>query len=117
MDSYWNTLEALRNPTSTNMTALAAWVKQDALPWLWKELAGAILEPRRKHPLAKTSPRPATLSPNTEADAVRNGLFTSATDLKKKAGEAVYYQAQLTMLDAEATRYCTRIDTYSKVTN
>ncbi|WP_129777318.1 hypothetical protein [Peristeroidobacter soli] len=113
MNSYWNKLEQLREPTADNMTALGAWVHDEALPWLWSELAGVILEPKKKHPNATAQPAPAQLRPMQEKDAVRHGLFTSTVDRNNKRTEPAFYRAQLTMLDSEARRYCRSIDCFA----
>ena len=116
-NDYFNRLQQLAEPTSANMIALGAWVEQDALPWLWAELGGIVLEPKRKHPNATRPPSPSRLLPMKDADAVRQGLFVSASDYRSKLALPAYYRAQLTMLDAEARRYCASIDTYAKASS
>jgi len=75
-----------------NLKDLAQWAEQQALPWLWAELAG-ILPGKRTAPL---QPR----------EAIRQGLQTTFADREKMPLQPNFYIAQLTMLDAEMKRYC-----------
>lgn len=113
-NDYSQKLKQLEDCNSTNLVALGTWVRNDALPWLWNELGGAILTPKQQHPNAPTAPRPPKLTPMTDADAVRQGLMVSVADRVSKLSEPSYYRAQLTMLDKEATRYCKNIDAFSQ---
>ena len=113
-NEYSQKLQQLEDCNRTNMVALGTWVRSDALPWLWNELGGAILTPKQQHPNAPTPPRPQKLTPMNDADAVRKGVMVSVTDRTNKLAEPSYYRAQLTMLDKEATRYCSSIDAFSK---
>jgi len=106
---YRSKLKRLGEPTRKNLAELGSWVKQEALPWLWDELAGAVLDPKPKHPMARTNPARPKLTPMKDAEAVRHGLMTSIADRRTKATAAPYYRAQMTMLDAEASRYCIAI--------
>jgi hypothetical protein len=109
IDQYSAQIDALEDPTAANMASLAAWAEGTAIPWLWDEMAGAILEPKKKHPMARTGPMRPSLRPMSEAEAVRQGLLISAADRKSRIASPAYYQAQMTMLDAEAGRYCSMI--------
>lgn len=108
-DEYRLKLTQLNEVNRTNLIALGKWVQNEALPWLWDELGGVILTPKQKHPMATTSPAAAKLKPMKDAEAVRQGLITSIAE-RKKLAEPSFYQAQLTMLDSEARRYCKTID-------
>ncbi len=107
---YRTKLHTLEEANLGNLRALKEWVSNDALPWLWVEVAGAVLSRKPKHPQAITIPSPPQLKPLAAAEAVRQGVFTSVIDLDNKCKEPSYYNAQLTMLDAEAERYCVAID-------
>lgn len=48
-----------------------------------------------------------------DTEALRQGLVTSVAEQSKKRSEVSYYQAQLTMLDSEARRYCEAIAGFS----
>lgn len=113
-NEYTQKLQQLEDCNSANLIALGTWVRNDALPWLWSELGGVILTPMQKHPNAKTAPTPRKLNPMTAADAVRHGLMVSLTDRAMKSAAPAFYRAQLTMLDAEASRYCSSIDAFSQ---
>ena len=113
-NDYSQRLQQFEDCNSTNLVALGTWVRNDALPWLWNELGGAILTPKQQHPNAPTAPRPQRLCPMTDADAVRQGLMVSVADRMKKLAEPSYFRAQLTMLDKEAIRYCDNIDAFSQ---
>jgi hypothetical protein len=112
-DDYGAKLEQLRDISSANLIALGQWVQAEALSWLWGELGGAILTPRPHHPMARTPPTQPILRPMTEREAVRQGLIASLAD-RRKLREPSFYQAQLTMLDAEARRYCASIESFAK---
>lgn len=116
-NKYSEKLQQLNEPNRANLVALGSWVRNDALPWLWNELGGAILSPKPQHPNAPSAPRPPKLTPMNDADAVRQGVMVSVADRKIKLAEPSYYRAQLTMLDKEATRYCTQIDAFSQATS
>lgn len=113
-NDYSQKLQQLKDCNSSNMVALGRWVRNDALPWLWNELGGAILVPKQQHPKALTAPRPPKLTPMTDADSVRQGVMVSIADRRNKLIEPSYYRAHLTMLDREATRYCDSIDALSQ---
>lgn len=113
-NEYTQKLQQLEDCNSANLIALGAWVRNDALPWLWSELGGAILTPKQTHPNAKTAPPPRKLAPMTDADAVRQGLMVSVADRATMSAAPSFYRAQLTMLDSEASRYCNNIDTFSQ---
>ncbi len=113
-NEYIQKLQHLEDCNSANLIALGTWVRNDALPWLWNELGGAILTPKQKHPNAQTAPTPRKLTPMAAADAVRQGLMVSVTDRATKLADPFFYRAQLTMLDAEASRYCSSIDAFSQ---
>lgn len=113
-NEYTQKLQQLKDCNSANLIALGNWVRNDALPWLWSELGGAILTPKQTHPNAKTAPPLRKLTPMTPYDAVRQGLMVSVADRATKLADPSFYRAQLTMLDAEASRYCISIDTYSQ---
>lgn len=106
---YHSTLNQLHEPTAPNLIALGRWVQDEALPWLWHELGGIVLVPQTPNPLATKPPAPRQLIPMRDVDAVRRGLFTSLPDWKKKLADPKFYRAHLTMLDAEARRYCATI--------
>ncbi|WP_146091355.1 hypothetical protein [Xanthomonas arboricola] len=113
---YSERLAQLKEVNAVNMIALGTWVQNEALPWLWDELGGIILTPKAKHPKAQAPSVPLKLKPMKDAEAVRQGLIVSVAD-RKKMSDAPFYQAQLTMLDAEAKRYCSSIanfDQFSK---
>lgn len=114
VDQYHSKLEELEQRNGPNLIALGKWVQDEALPWLWIEFAGVILTPREKHPLAQRAPAPQKLLPMKDADAVRHGLCISRNDWNKRTTDPLFYQAQLTMLDAEAKRYCASIDEFAK---
>ena len=109
-NEYWQKLELLKDVNAANLVALKEWTRVEALPWLWDELGGAVLTPKPKHPMAKSPPAPKKLNPMNDAEAVRHGLMTSVADREKLVSEPLFYHAQLTMLDAEAKRYCSNID-------
>ncbi|MBA3772499.1 MAG: hypothetical protein H0X13_08465 [Ramlibacter sp.] len=52
-----------------------------------------------------------------DSEAVRHGLMTSAADRLTKAMAAPFYQAQMTMLDSEAKRYCSTIASFGQTPN
>jgi len=112
-NDYSQKLHQLEPCNSTNLISLRDWVRNDALPWLWNELGGAILT-RKHHPNAPVAPPRPKLTPMTDADAVRQGLMVSVADRVNKLIEPSYYRAQLTMLDKEATRYGDSIDAFSQ---
>ena len=116
-DDYYQKLQQLEDCNSANLIAFGAWVRNDALPWLWAEMGGAILTPKQKHPNATTDPAPRKLTPMADAEAVRQGLMVSVTDRIKRLEDPSFYRAQLTMLDNEATRYCNAIDAFSQATS
>jgi hypothetical protein len=91
------------------MQSLAGWTLTTALPWLWEELSGAVLTPRQKHPQAKFAPAKQILKPMTESNALRHGLMLTLADRATKVADPDYYQAQLTMMDAQAKLLCTAI--------
>lgn len=111
-DQYLKRLLQLEKPSAAHLVQLGEWVEGEALPWLWLEAGGAILRPKRKHRMAKSAPAQQRLRPLSDADAVRNGLIVSDGD-RKKMGKPSFYQAQLTMLDKEARRYCSRINEFA----
>ncbi|VBT33943.1 Uncharacterised protein [Burkholderia pseudomallei] len=113
-DDYFKKLQQLEGCNTANLIALGTWTRNDALPWLWTEMAGAILTPKQKHPNATTAPAPRKLTPMSDADAVRQGLMISVSDRITRARDPAFYRAQLTMLDKEATRYCNVIDSFSQ---
>jgi hypothetical protein len=113
IDGYSATLDRLKEPTVANMIQLGTWTEAHALPWLWEEFGGAILEPKQKHPLARTASAPATLRPMTDPEAIRHGLMTSIAERSSKLTEHSYYRAQLTMLDVEARAYCSNIASFA----
>lgn len=115
IDEYSAKLNQLRQATPQNLADLAQWTEQVALPWLWDELGGAILEPKQKHPQARTAPAPPVLKPMKESAAVRHGLMTSMADRLTKDTAPSFYQAQMTMIDSEARRYCMTITSFGKV--
>jgi hypothetical protein len=117
ISEYFSWLDQHTEATSANLIEMSQWVPGEALPWLWNEVGGAILTPKRKHPLADSPPPVPELEPMKDPDAVRKGLFTSATDWKKKVAVPSFYRAQLTMLDAEANRYCRAITRFTAATN
>lgn len=116
-NDYSQKLQQLKECNSTNLVALGGWVRNDALPWLWNELGGAILTPKQQHPNASTAPRPPKLIPMNDADAIRQGVMVSVADRTDKLAAPSYYRAQLTMLDKEATRYCDSIDCFSQASS
>lgn len=113
-NQYTRQLEQLEDETRVNLIALSDWTRNQALPWLWSELGGAVQAPKTMHPRAAEAPRPPRLTPMTDAHAVRQGLMVSATDRSTKLAEPMYYRAQLTMLDREATRYCNSVDRFKQ---
>ncbi len=78
--------------TRPNLVALARWAEQDALPWLWSELA--VIVSKNKVTSLKTH------------DAIRQGCRTSISDRGKMSTKAKFYVAQLTMFDSELRRHC-----------
>lgn len=108
---YVAKLAELADPTPENLAALGDWCENIALPWLWVEMAGAILEPKQRHPQARTEPTPPKLRPLSDQDTVRSGLMVSAADQDQMVHKSTYYQAQLTMLDSVAKIYCRQIRT------
>jgi hypothetical protein len=82
---------------------LANWAEQQALPWLWAELAG-ILPGRRTIPL-------------NSQDAIRQGLQTTSADREKMPLDPNFYVAQITMLDAELKRYCGAVARFTAATD
>lgn len=114
---YSTKLDQLKQETPKNLADLAYWTEKTALPWLWDELGGAILEPKQKHPLASAAPARATLKPMKDAAAVRHGLMTSTADRLTKATAPSFYQAQMTMLDSEARRYCATITSFGQASS
>lgn len=115
-NEYLSKLEQLKEVNRANLIAMGKWVQNEALPWLWNELGGVVLTPKQKHPMATTSPTAPKLKSMKDAEAVRQGLITSVAE-RKKLAEPSFYQAQLTMLDSEARRYCKNIDGFSKETS
>ena len=114
---YSAELWQLHQATPANLANLGQWTQNVALPWLWDELGGAILKPKPTHEMARTPPSKSTLNPLNAPDAIRHGLTTSVADQQKKPSVPSYYQAQLTMLDSEARRYCASIDSFGKAQN
>jgi hypothetical protein len=112
INDYSSKLDALKEATQQNLTDLALWTEQVALPWLWAELGGAILTPKQRHPQARTAPTSPTLRPMKNGEAVRQGLIISVADRFTKDTAPPFYQAQLTMLDSEARRYCKAIASF-----
>lgn len=112
---YYQKFRALEADTRANLIALGAWVRTEALPWLWTEMGGAVLTPKQKHPKARSAPATPRLTPMTATEAVRAGLMISVADRTEMLKQASFYRAQLTMLDAEATRYCDKIDEFACV--
>lgn len=110
---YHSKLYQLQEISSANLIALGEWSQDEALPWLWEELGGAILASRPKHPMARIPPEPQKLKSMKDAEAVRQGLIVSVAE-RKKLSEPSFYQAQLTMLDSEARRYCKSIAEFAK---
>jgi hypothetical protein len=90
-DDYKRALNGWRNADRQNLAAMAQWAEQDALPWLWKELAG-ILGQKNARPLQP-------------AEAIRMGLQTTPADREKMPLKPSYYHAHLSMLDSEAKKY------------
>jgi hypothetical protein len=117
INDYSAKLCQLADATPQNLAELALWTEKVALPWLWDELGGAIWEPKQKHPQARTAPTRPTLKRMTNSEAVRHGLMTSVADQLTKAMAASLYQAQMTMLDSEARRYCTTITSFGQTAN
>jgi hypothetical protein len=111
-NEYWQTLSEIKAPNQDNLLELRCWTETVALPWLWDEVGGAVLTPRPVHAMAPAPPPRRTLMPLSHTDAVRHGLIVSPTE-REKVTEARFYQAQLTMLDSEARRYCKVIDEMS----
>src|SRR5579872_32722 len=91
-DQYKAQLGKLRERSVSNLSELAGWGISDALPWLWRELAGIV--GRKK------------LSAMRPYNAIRQGLQTTPLDRIKMPTLPSFYVAQLTMLDSEAKRYC-----------
>lgn len=116
-NDYSRKLQQLEDWNRSNLIDLGIWARNDALPWLWKELSGAILVPKQKHPNALRAPKPALLTPLTDPEAVRKGLMVSISDRENKLAEPSYYSAQLTMLHKEATRYCESIDRFAQASS
>ncbi len=100
-NEYLDTLNNLKDVNHTNLVTLGKWVDKEALPWLWEEFGGILLETKPKHPLATNSVPAQKLKPLNNADAVRQGLISSVSE-RKKQPEPSFYKAQLTMLDSEA---------------
>jgi hypothetical protein len=116
-NQYSAELDRLQEPTAANMQSLAGWTLATALPWLWEELSGAVLAPRQKHPQARSTPTKQILKPMNESNAVRHGLMLTLADRATKVTDPDYYQAQLTMLDAQARLLCTAIQDWGKQQN
>ena len=114
---YSSELDRLRESTASNMQVLAGWTLATALPWLWGEMSGVVLTPRPKHPQAKSAPAKQILKPMTGSDAVRHGLMLTLTDRATKVADPDYYQAQVTMMDAQARLLCTAIQDWGKEQN
>jgi hypothetical protein len=106
IDQYSAHIDSQEEQTAANMAALAEWAENSALPWLWDEMGGAILEPKHKHARAKTAPPRPSLRAMSDAEAVRQGLLISVADRKTKIADPTFYQAQMTMMDAEVKRHC-----------
>lgn len=109
INDYSAKLHDLEEATAKNLADLGAWTEHVALPWLWSELGGAILAPKQRHPMATGVPARPTLKPMKHEEAVRQGLMTSVAERRTKESAASFYQAQLTMMDSEAIRYCQSI--------
>ena len=92
-DKYHATLHRLQERSVPNLAELARWGDSEALPWLWKELAGIVGKRR--------------LAPIRPHNAIRHGLQTTPTERQQMPTMPNFYIAQLTMLDSEAKRYCT----------
>jgi hypothetical protein len=112
-NEYWQRLSAINEPIEANLLAFRGWTEATALPWLWDEMGGAVMTPRPLHPMATAPPPRRTLVPLSHAEALRHGLIVSPTERGEKITEARFYQAQLTMFDSEARRYCKVIDEMS----
>lgn len=106
---YSTKLDTLGKATALNMSELAIWTEKVGLPWLWMEMGGAVLKPKKQHPLASRAPRQPVLRPMGSADAVRNGLMASLADRRERASDPLFFQAQLTMLDDQARLLCSTI--------
>lgn len=117
INKYSSELDRLQESTASNMQVLAGWTLATALPWLWGEMSGVVLTPRPKHPQAKSAPAKQILKPMTGSDAVRHGLMLTLTDRATKVADPDYYQAQLTMMDAQARLLCTAIQDWGKEQN
>ena len=90
-NDYKSALNHWRLANRQNLSDLAQWADQDALPWLWKEFAGIL---GKDH-----------ASPLQPSHAIRHGLQTTPADREKMPLKPVFYQAQLSMLDTEVRKY------------
>lgn len=92
IDEYKATHQKYEQRTKQNLADLAKWAEQEALPWLWSELAG-ILGKKKIPPLMPH-------------DAIRQGLQTTFADRERMPLRPNFYISHLTMLDAEVKKYC-----------
>ncbi len=91
INDYKTTLHRMDAETLQNLTDLATWADQSALPWLRNELAGMMPGKR--------------VGPMKAYDAIRQGLQTTIHDQQTMPLRANFYIAQLTMMDAEVKGY------------
>ena len=109
---YSDKIRALEEPTESNLINLAQWAEESALPWLWQEMAGVIHQPKEPHPKSKKPLGPKLLRPMKDAEAIRFGLAVSVADQVELPTTTKFYHSQLTMLDAEAKRFCKRVSSF-----
>ncbi len=108
---YLADLNNLQQLSFGNMLALAKWTRKDGLPWLWQELSSLVYSPKLHHP-AQTKPAQKQAIPLSSSNAVRSGLIINPFPTPPKSR---YFVAQMTMLDAEAKKYCAQIDKFASM--
>src|SRR5437773_12563642 len=96
---YKAELDRLGGVTDNSLLDLAEWAEKEALPWIWRELAGILGQAR--------------LVPLQPHEAIRQGLQTTFADRAKMPLNPNFYVAQITMLDSELMRYCKAVKLFA----
>ncbi len=110
-NDYISKLNKLETLSETNFKDLGVWVENEALPWLWDELGGVIIDTKQPHPLSNRPAHRQPLTPMSVSDAVRNGLIKDQNDPIQS--KPPYYRAQMTMLNDEILLYCRQAVNFS----
>ncbi len=111
-DQFVSTTNKYKELNFGNLIAFGSWIESDALPWLWDELSGITMKTKQHPKSTKKQTANKKLTPIHAKDAVRNGLV-SFYDISQIT--PLYFHAQLTMLDAEAKRYCAQVKKFAQM--